>query len=158
MRKRRKGIFFSSLSNQEPAALGQSSEMQHAGLFSQIQILLTLYKCVQLCKIAFRGRNRKVSLCKINKAVLTRFSAKKWEKWRLAPATTVVHNSREPCTVFIRGKPVFGRPWVRTMDYQWSKGCPYQEQCCFFIMWFFTSPRLTESWLSWLHVTLLETE
>ena len=95
--------------------------------FSQIQILLTLYKCVQLCKIAFRGRNRKVSLCRINKAVLTRFSAKKWEKWRLAPATTVVHNSREPCTVFIRGKPVFGRPWVRTMDYQWSKGCPYQD-------------------------------
>ena len=52
---------------------------------------------------------------------------KKWEKWRLAPATTVVHNSREPCTVFILGEPVFGRPWVRTMDYQWSKGCPYQD-------------------------------
>ena len=54
MRKRRKGIFFSSLWNQEPAALGQSSEMQRAGLFltntdptHSVQMRSTVQDCVQ---------------------------------------------------------------------------------------------------------------
>ena len=64
--------------------------------FSQIQILLTLYKCVQLCKIAFRGRNRKISLCRINMAVLTRFSAKKSGKngvWRRQQLSSIIPGS-----------------------------------------------------------------
>ena len=126
--KKEKGNIF--LFTLEPRASGIGSKLRDAASWT----FSHKYRSYSLCTNKFNcARLRsEAEIGKYHCAGSTRrcwqgSRRKKWEKWHLAPATTVVHNSREPCTVFIRGGPVFGRPWVRTMDYQWSKGCPYQD-------------------------------